>query len=267
MNLKQYLTVIRTAAINDPIALAWRDGPQMKLFEQKYGRYMYLPLDIPRIEPNDKVAFKQWWVEASKPIKKTKADISGTIDSYHDAFNGVNSLGSSNENYDVNVRPEMFDLFPEIKAGLAAFPFDKPPEFTIWSSTRALKAHRDSVPVRDLPCAFRVMLYDENPMPTLYLKENPTDEVIAHNPTPNSQEVLPGSFVAPNISATNSFAWNNIRTVHYSIYDPAYMKCIVIIRNALFNLDKYEDLLIRSIEKYKDYAFVSANAQSKFVDG
>lgn len=266
--IRRLLTNARATIITDPTALAWRDGPQMKMFEQKYGRYMYLPLDIPRIEPNDKAAFKKWWVEASKPIsRKYKTEEAGDLDyEGNGIFNAINSNGSMSRAWEINKRADFLELFPEIATNLDKFPFDKPPEFTIWSSNRTVKAHRDigpgGGPWRDLPCAFRVMLYDENPEPTLGLIEAPTGEQIAKFPSFEDPRV----FRIKRPADTNSFAWNNIRAIHFSNYEPPLFKCLMILSNTMFNLDKYEDLIERSISKYKDLVFESRRPLNDFCN-
>jgi hypothetical protein len=57
---------------------------------------------------------------------------------------------------------------------------------------------------------------------------------------------------------TNTFVWNNLRAVHSSKFTIGHTKILLIINEIDSEIDwnKYEMLLEKSIEKYKDYSFI-----------
>jgi hypothetical protein len=102
--------------------------------------------------------------------------------------------------------------------------------------------------------SFRIKLYDENPEETLYFLEN-TTKPYEHGKDTQIRSV-PG---------TNSWAWNNLRVKHGSVYNPGYKKFLVI-STGIVDPKKYETLMDKSINLYKDYCVVSENSLGNYVN-
>ena len=51
---------------------------------------------------------------------------------------------------------------------------------------------------------------------------------------------------------TNAFAWNNEDFLHGADFDPQYRKILVVIKGWV-DVNRLEELLDRSIEKYPEY--------------
>jgi hypothetical protein len=99
------------------------------------------------------------------------------------------------------------------------------------------------------------MLYDENPEQTLGLIRS----------LPDSNLRLSDKFMLPRLEETNSFAWNNLRTKHGSTYNPAYRKILIIIERYNLDIDKYHNLMERSVNKFKDYLLMCDRPTSEYA--
>lgn len=258
MNTREQLLFDRTGHVHDIRWRVWRDSVKLKQLEQAYGSVLYTPLDIPRFCLRDPQHFKDWWNRVSKPISKLRDDIAGPPGEARtrDLFNAVTTDEGFNTYWEMNVRTDMYAEFPELYEHLRCFPTNGVVQFSIWSSNRAIRPHRDARPTEDLPAAFRVLLLDENDEPTLRLQESPTD----------SRYESQNEFAIPRIEDSNSFAWNNVRVMHSSTHNPGKRKWLMLIRSNAFDLDRYEELLSRSLTKYKDYVRRSSFPLTAFVD-
>jgi len=229
-------------------------SPQFKDIELKYGKYLYLPLDVPRIEATDVAAFVDWYTETAQPIKKLRGDIASGTGSAYALFKSVNSPGFKDSIWATNHSAGLSTHFPEIEAAiLEHLPFRMMPEFSLWSSTSTVMPHRDQGPWRDCPFSFRIMLYDENPSETLYVRE-----------------CVPGQWPSANfrlkrLEATNTFAWNNLRTEHGSMYWPGHRKILMILHFPAINVKRLEQLYERSVEKYGEFAMTSNYVLEDFI--
>ncbi len=244
---KDDLTKFRQDAI--PI---WQKTSQFRLLENKYGKYLYLPLNVPKIVPNDPQLFKQWFMDRSKPIYKRMADIANPdqTDSYTiPSFLSVDSKNLlevwTTGAWDANPVSDMYEIFPEIKEQIDRYlPFKSLEYYSLWSSMWTVSPHRDATPLCDMPYAFRINLYDENPSGTLRLHKGLPD--MEYN---NCESKLIEHF------DSNAFAWNNLRALHSSTKDNQYMKILMITASTIRNkpdFDKMEALFDSSIEKYKN---------------
>lgn len=252
MSEKQQLTEYRRNFVQQN---GWRLTPKMRLLEEKFGKYMFVPLDLPPIRPNDPEKFKTWYMSHAKQVLKKKADVAGPPQYGGKTFLSINSPKFRDPIWENNTRYDLFIHFPEIKQAMRALPFREVPQYMIWSSQRIVSPHRDQGPWVDLPISFRIMLYDENPGPTLYLKKHVPDQV-----------TYAMSFKLPRLDETTTFAWNNVRTKHGSSFDPAYTKILMILGQACPDLDQYEDLLTRSVEKYKESVFLDDAPLSSYIN-
>jgi hypothetical protein len=129
-------------------------------------------------------------------------------------------------------------MFDRIKEQIMdTMPFHSISSLYIWESTKDVYPHRDAQYFWDCPTEFRIMLNDENdPVtePTLYVADIDYGDV--------NYVTLP--------EETNAFCWSNGSQLHGSDYHGKRKQLICI--NPIFSISKYEKLLDRSIEKYRD---------------
>lgn len=221
--------------------------------EARFGQYTYIPLDVPKINIGPKL--KAYFDQYSKPIKKIQPDVAG-YPSDRASFNSIDYLpgGAEAGIWERNIRNDILDDLPELVPLLEAMPYTTIPGFMLWSSNFKISFHRDSAPWIDSPCSIRALLYDENPEQTLMLRESPSEENVYATP-----QFLP---TAPE---TNCFAWNNLRSFHGSNYTEHKKILMIVDSGRPFNMEKFEDLLERSVSKYGQYAIRSERPLSDFV--
>jgi hypothetical protein len=223
---------------------------------EKWGQYCCVPLDIPRYEYPEIV---EWYFERATPIHKLKPDIASpgygvnTFDSV-DIF-----LNSDIENHiwSINPQQEFLTLFPNILDRiLQDFPIKTVDRLSFWSSRQKVKYHRDHTKFIDYPSSFRILLYDANPIQTLKLTECLPD-----------QKVLPTSskFPIPRLADTNSVVWNNLRTQHGSTFIPSFRKIILILDRYTLDVERYHELMERSVKKYNDHLMISDRNLNDFI--
>jgi hypothetical protein len=203
--------------------------------EEKYGKYLYVPLDIPIISPNDHEKFVSYYFKNAKPSVKVKADVSGAA-SGNSAFISIDGVPTSDrsiwsKNYIPSFRSEFKELFDQI---IEYFPIKSLDNFIIWNSIANISSHRDESIMLDLPVHFRIMLHNPNDTSTLHIThQNITQEID-----------IPIS--------TNSFAWNNLRTTHGSTLQKP--KILFLFGDPLqIDWTKYDHLIEKSISTYKEY--------------
>jgi hypothetical protein len=233
--------------------------PETRELEEKWGKYCFVPFDIPKIGDDPKLV--EWLKENSKPTIKIREDIAGGIGNRFPVFNSVdiklygekhNVFDIWKRNYDHNFLDE-FPYFHEQMMDL--LPFHTITDWHFWQSNIQIIPHRDQQDFRDFPNSFRSMIYDENPCPTLYVKED----------VPDSSVTFPEKFIR-KLPNTNTFAWNNLRVMHGSFYLKNYSKMLLIINNRNLDVVKYNKLMERSIEKYADHLLVSNNSIDSYID-
>ena len=217
-------------------------------FEKEYGKYLFVPYDIPRIEINDIDKFILYFNKNAKHASKTQSDLcSGTfaatnltyrsIDSVTPRWTAIWSLNPIEKTY--TEFPEIFEQVHDYMPWVGGKDF----RWNMWSSARNVPPHRDNTSMIDAPVAMRVKLFDNNDTETLHLVADPIKE---HTHTHTN---------IPKLPETNSFAWNNLRTKHRSFKSIDRMKILLIWRDRLLTnqqINQYVDLLDRSIAKYKD---------------
>jgi hypothetical protein len=138
-----------------------------------------------------------------------------------------------------------------LKSVFELLPFTRIRSVRLWSATRKVEAHYDgNLPasldgVLRFPTEIRIMLDDQNPTETFWLTP-----VSQHNPqTPVPEEDR--HYVKLPID-TNTFAWNNEDFLHGADYDPQYKKILVVIKGWI-DVDRLEQLLDQSLNKYPEY--------------
>lgn len=133
--------------------------------------------------------------------------------------------------------------FPEILDGLALLPLKKIHRAQAWEQLQVSVPHVDSMHPSlkvDIPGPkqMRIMLLNQNIRPTFFVQK---DNKIFH---PKWNEV-----------DTNYFAFCNDHCKHGALYyDKKYRKILCQISGEL-DIDKYQELLERSIQKYEKYSF------------
>ena len=220
-------------------------------FERTYGKYLFVPFDIPKIEPYDMEKFKSWYyskaINASKQIEDFA---SGTHLASNKTYQTVDSTSPRwTPVWSLNSQATIYELFPELFEQIHEYmPWVGETDFrwNMWSSTTTVIPHRDHTSCVDAPLAMRIKIYDGNPIETLSLLVDP---ILEHKnryaPIPNLRN-----------TSTNSFAWNNLRTKHTSMFlNQDYRKILFIWRDAIKTekqVQQLADLLDRSIAKYTD---------------
>jgi hypothetical protein len=228
--------------------------------EKKYGNILMLPLDIPVIKDEK---FVDWYWDNAQQVRKLTQDIA----SQRDDLASFKSIDVFNENsewiipsksvWSRNICSNFHKLFPDIFDQLNEyFPYQFIGNFSLWSSIEYIGPHRDPAGFLDFPSSFRVMLYDENPNPTLFVQESPTNL---------SESVLKDVKFIPKLNDSNSFAWNNLRTMHGSNFNPNHRKILLIFHHCIVDWKKYFSLMDRSIAKYSDQCAKSNLSLKDFV--
>jgi hypothetical protein len=264
----------RTTTLSKEELGAFRNGallPYMKTvdfkrLEKKYGKYLFVPLDIPRIEPNDKAKFKEWFISNAQPIFKRKPDIANPDQTAPYELPSFLSIDSKEIDsvrvgkvWDTNPVSNLYEEFPEIYDGLKELPFKDIQHYSLWSSLWRVSPHRDAAPLCDLPFAFRIKLYDENPIETLSL----------HRGLPDIKLSALDKFRIKAPAESNAFVWNNFRTLHSSRRAPSWMKVLMIVAAPLSNgidMVKYEALIERSIQKFESSCWIDSSTIDDYID-
>lgn len=226
---------------------------EFKKLEAQYGQYLYIPLDVSPVVPDDLAKFKDWYFLHAKAVKKIRKDIAGGT-SERPIFSSIDSTNALNTIWETNKRDDLFQVFPELKDKIMQLPFLKMPEFHIWSSHQLILPHRDQGPWNDFPCSFRSLLLNENPAPTLVLQDRPSLPVFER----------PTGIKLPDDST--SFVWNNIRTMHSSTFKPALRKILMIFNFPLLDFRKLNGLYERSIQKYENLCLKSKYTITDYVN-
>jgi hypothetical protein len=222
--------------------------------EREYGKYCYLPLAVPVIF-DEKIV--DWFFNHKKAITKIKADMAD--DKYgYSLFNSVNVCLDEryqvknpiwSDNQYTNFKQEFPHFYQQM---MDALPLAQIPRFSFWNSTEKIWPHRDHSCLLDMPNSFRVMVYDENPIDTLYLYEETEDG--------------PGKKIyVSKVAGSNSFAWNNLRVEHGSDFNPGYSKILLIINDFIPNYQKYRNVMEQSISTHRDKILLSQKVISDFI--
>lgn len=223
---------------------------------EKWGNHCLVPLDIPRLVfPN----LIDWFFQNSAPTYKIAKDIANNYTG-STAFDAIDVLPTNEDEqadiWTLNIRQDfMIDFKKEYDQIMSYFPFKSISRIRFWSSTKNIMFHRDHTKFVDFPGAFRIILYDENPVQTLNLIHSLPDE----------PDEMSTSFSIPRLETTNSYAWNNLRTKHGSIFVPGYRKIIIILDRYDIDIDRYEDLLIRSIDRYQNDCLISSRQKNEYL--
>jgi hypothetical protein len=259
-NEKRWLTHRRKKDVN----LYTLNNPEVleeiNQLEQEFGAFCLVPLDIPKISSE---GFNQWYFENAKPVIKQRSDVA-TSRSGRSAFLSIDvenpaAVKNTTESiWSKNIITNFSDRWPDLWDQLNEYlPFERIDEFSMWSSTRDIIAHRDETVFIDLPIEFRIVL-DDSKEDNLFVSEILPNKTI--------KQKIQTAAVPVNIE-TNAFAWNNLRCQHHSVYNMFDPK-IIFIFNSVGTIDwkKYRTLIERSVDKYKNRCMISVKQKSDYLD-
>jgi hypothetical protein len=223
------------------------DNDSYNRLEQKYGDYIYVPLDVPKILPDNQEEFVKFYFDNAKTMDKLRPDAISDqyiTPTYLTIDSAPTRLYSLPEN--INYVPDLNIKFKSITEQILEYLPFKNVTFKLWSSYTDQLWHRDMSCMADIPSQFRIMLYDTNPAPTLHLRRDLPDNPIAED------------FTVMNYNDTNTLVWNNLRAEHSSKFIKGYTKILLIINEIDSEIDwkKYDNLLERSILKYRNNTFI-----------
>lgn len=251
-NLINFLTTRR----KDQLAnFCFHNLDEILELEQEFGKYIFVPLALPKFELLDKDHFVSWWnTHAIKPTKLVSEQLSP--ETGYSSAEAVDLIEKIKHYWDPNFQTENFkNEFPNLWEQFHdLLPIDDFLTLHLWSSFKPFTEHRDPGELLDVPMSFRIKLYDDNPEETLYIFDNPT------NPYQMGEVKQ-----LPQLETTNSWVWNNLRVKHGSIYNINYKKCLVITTGIL-NIKKYKALLTTSINTYKDHCMISEHSLKNYVN-
>lgn len=257
---KENLTELRNHELNQI--------PQIKNLytelEQTYGKYLFVPYDLPKIQVNDLQKFVIFFFKNGKHAGKQVEDLSsGTFKANRSTYLSIDSnVNDWTPVWTRNIVESVYTEFPEIFEqihDLMPWVGDKTFRWNMWSSAKQVPPHRDHTSMIDMPLAMRIKLFDANPKETLGLL---TDPIREHT----------NSYVAlPRPAESNSYAWNNLRTKHSSTWSPTARKILFIWRDKLSTaqqVNQYVDLLDRSIAKYQgtDKLWIDTNSNTDYLN-
>jgi len=233
-------------------------------FEKTYGKYLFLPYDVPAIKINNIEKFISWFYENSLHASKVFEDFSyDVLPSSDTTFLSIDSSVWKTV-WSKNPRPEVFTLFPELFEQIFEYmPWvgNKDYYWSMWSSCADVPEHRDITSCVDVPHSMRIKLFDTNPSETLSLRCSP----------PNNKDLYESKPI-PVLYDTNTFGWNNLRTKHKSIFHGNDFRKILFIWRWHLTTDKQvtqiADMFDRSIAKYSSHpgmVWVDTNTETDYL--
>ena len=244
-----------SAMRKEQIKLFGNNDPLIYDLEKTYGKYLYVPLALPIFELPNSDHFFSWWKDNMAITKKLDDDVvmKGYGITPFETVDIITEIG--NQWWETNNKQESFKKeFPHLWQQFHDYIPIKILRLTFWSSRHEIQEHRDSAEMVDLPASMRIMLYDNNPEETLYVLDNPLSPYVTEK-----AEML------KRAPGTNSFAWNNLRCKHGSVYNPGHKK-VLAFAAGIFDVQKYGDLLERSVNTYKDYCITSKYSIENYLN-
>lgn len=241
-----------TRKYNGWLSLYPNDTHEIKRLEDKFGEYLYLPLDIPKIEiPADFVDF--YFTHADYTYKRLTDIASPAVSQeQHGGQSTFLTLDSKNTTdkciWTKNFNGELFTTYKDIFEQIYEyFPLNSPiKDFSIWSSTKQVSFHRDAANMLNLPTQFRVLLHNPS---------NSTDTTLRLK-TDAPERANDNYFKVHSPLETNSFVWNNLKVMHGSTFT-GFKKILFIPAGVLdINWKRYEEILERSFSKYREYSLI-----------
>jgi hypothetical protein len=237
---------------------AW---PEIAAIDHAWTSVPWLPLDVPRIEPDDWDLFWRLWNEKNADITRANPQesqywkglccwLNPSID--HTKFNYSNTVVDDWSRH----FPRMFE---QIRTCLPFFSLEK---IVLWSNVNTVNPHFDpDAVIYPWPDSLRIMLWDTNDQPTFYVNKWPARSE-EFNPAPvtvrtggkgygiKSDRVPRHKRMYVNLPAdTNTFVFNNGAFLHGA--DLAKPKIIMAVKGRP-DIYKWLSALEASYNKYKD---------------
>lgn len=229
--IKDYSTNFRTRHL--------QEFPELASLEQ-WGKYSMLPLDVPRFEHPEIVS---WFFDNCKIAKKLQSENRGmgndgtgkawwqTVD-----FSPTGEVSEFGDAWETNFHQEFLTLFPDFMEKVNEYlPFNTIRRVRLWASIKDVPYHQEPGILIDFPSTFRIVLHDTNPAQTLSVKDI-------------DRNIIP----LPRVEDTNTYAWNNLRVQNGSTFNPGYRNIVVLFHKYELDIDRFNDLMQRSVTKYND---------------
>lgn len=229
--------------------------------EKKYSKVMYTPHDLPRDETT-RDTMLQLWQEHSGLVQlfsicdrcetKTRLETPRLccLNKHH--WSGLTLLGGFGKN-PVFTQPKIPDesilknYFEELtRLG----PFECLTHVWLWQSRQEIPPHREFDQTFDmnLPIIIRGILFDENKGKSFYLWTG--TEATQITSAAKSKLSADHYKYLDLPSGATYFTWNNSKCLHGSDYNGSNK--IIIALSGKHNLEKYNDLMTSSLDKFKD---------------
>jgi len=242
---------------------------------ERWGDITALPLDLPYIQPDDWNTFWDIWKrDRDYTVRNAERMNVGTSRPWL----GIDLIDNSAANR-AYIQPYSADMAAALNGMIKliedCFPFQSLSQIRLWQNVIEITPHRDQNVgnttgkgrkqfdkgkqlrhVKLFPNAFRIMLTDNNPRPTFYLTA-----------APNSEDFAPGDDIADIQKAhqsaqrhyvrlppgRNSFVFADVTAYHGADLLPGHSKILVVLKGQL-DRERYDDLMVRSMHRYQDYA-------------
>jgi hypothetical protein len=231
---------------------------EFEILEQKYGKYIFVPFDIPPIRAKNINDFSNWYLENCLHTTGPQ----GLHKSSNPDWSSI-TVHYQNENYFKlkEAFPEIIDLMQEH----LPYTENNKIDLAFMTNNYPVPSHRDhSNYFIDIPGSIRSFAYDDNPISNLYLIENRKNKDRGEF---NCDGIPLKGFAIPRLETTNTFSWNNLRAEHGSIKIGSHKKILCYYTN-LNTMDwkRFDQLIERSIKKYYDQCFVSDKSLDYFIN-
>lgn len=236
--------------------------PEIASIDHKWTAVPWVPVDYPKIEPDDWDLFWKLWEEKHAVVGRP--DIAG-----QNYWEGLciwlhPAIKPDQFNYSGTVVDDWSLHFPKMFADInACVPWLNIEKIVLWSNVNEVHGHFDPDKViYPWPDSLRIMLWDTNDSPTFYMTKWPDRTPGFNPPLVTQRKGARGYGIKPHIRPvdkrmyvnlppdTNTFLFNNGAFIHGA--DLAKPKIIMAIKGDLdiFKLLKH---LESSYEKYKEY--------------
>ena len=236
--------------------------PEILSIDHKWSGVPWLPLDVPKIEPDDWELFWKLWNEKHDVVGRP--DVAG-----QNYWEGLciwlhPNVSSSTFNYSGTIVDDWSVHFPKMFEQIRnAMPFTYIEKIVLWSNVKEVHAHFDPDKViYPFPDSLRVMLWDTNEKPTFYMTTWPNRSDVYNPPPVTQRKGSKGYGIGPSgrpmdkrmyvdlPADTNTFLFNNGAFIHGA--DLAKPKIIMAIKGSP-DIYKWLKALESSYNKYKDY--------------
>lgn len=236
--------------------------PEIAAIDHKWTAVPWIPVDYPRIEPDNWDLFWKLWNEKHAVIGRP--DIAG-----QNYWEGLciwlhPMIKPDQFNYSGTVVDDWSTHFPKMFADInACVPWLNIEKIVLWSNVNEVHGHFDPDRlIYPFPDSLRIMLWDTNEQPTFYMTKWPDRTPEFNPPLVTQRKGARGYGIKPHSRPidkrmyvnlppdTNTFLFNNGAFIHGA--DLAKPKIIMAIKGDL-DITKLLRHLESSYNKYKDY--------------